>query len=495
MAKQTMGKDDNGTFHPGKGKPSGVNKEEGLGFVSTPPEKMDEYLEMTEKYTLGPDELEPSVRMRHPNRNTSKGENNFKGKENTDESNKSLNQTFTAERTTVIPEELPGILTKEIFSELANYKANCTISIFLDTHNSGVQVNNHFDPINFKNQLQEVERRLRDKGHDQGYIESLLKPGYDLLRNFDFWTELTPGLAVFIADGYFKYIKMPVTPVEEGITIEPTFYVTPLIPLMTRKEYFYILVIAKKCAKLYRADAWDIEQVKDVQLPQDMDDVKRLSGLDATTFRSGSSGSRGPVYSQEGVYHGVGGGNPEPKDNMQVYFEAVDDALWDQLMNKENAPLLLAGVEYEIPMYRKACDYHNVWPDALTGNRERQEKHELYKDAMEVMRPYFEQNKKKALDLYMNNSANSKTTSIVEDIVPAAYYSQISHLFVAKGEHLWGTFDEMNNKLQLHDTRDEDGEHLIDNTVVKTLANGGEVYLLEKNEMPADAPMAAILRY
>ena len=223
MAKQTMGKDDNGTFHPGKGKPSGVNKEEGLGFVSTPPEKMDEYLEMTEKYTLGPDELEPSVRMRHPNRNTSKGENNFKGKENTDESNKSLNQTFTEERTTVVPEELPGILTKEIFTELANYTANCTISIFLDTHNSGVQVNNHFDPINFKNQLQEVERRLREKGQDQGHIESLLKPGYDLLRNFDFWTELTPGLAIFIADGYFKYIKMPVPPVEEGITIEPTF--------------------------------------------------------------------------------------------------------------------------------------------------------------------------------------------------------------------------------------------------------------------------------
>ena len=101
----------------------------------------------------------------------------------------------------------------------------------------------------------------------------------------------------------------------------------------------------------------------------------------------------------------------------------------------------------------------------------------------------------KALEMYMNNSANSKTTSIVEDIVPAAYYSQISHLFVAKGEHIWGAFDEMKNKLQLHDSPDADGEHLIDNTVVKTLANGGEVYLLEKNEMPADAPMAAILRY
>jgi hypothetical protein len=495
MSKQTMGKDENGTFHPGKGKPSGVNKEEGLGFVSTPPEKLDEYLEMTDKYTIGEDELDPSVRMRHPNRNTSKNENNFKGKENTNESNKSLNQTFTEERTTVVPEQLPGILNKEIFSELANYKADCTVSIYLGAHSSGMEVNEHVDPVNFKNQLQEVSRRLGEKGFNQGQVESWLKPGFDLVRDFDFWTEQSPGLAVFISEGYFKYIKMPVPPVEQTIVIEPSFYVTPLVSLMTSDQYFYILVIAKQCAKVFKADAWSIEPVKDVQLPQSIEEVKRVSGLDATTFRSGSNGSRGPRYSQEGVYHGTGGGNPDGKDNMLVYFEAVDDALWDQLLNKENAPLLLAGVEYEIPIYRQACDYHNIWPEALTGNRERQETHQLYKEAMEVMKPYFEQNKKKALDMYLNNSANSKTTSIVEDVVPAAYYSQISHLFVAKGEHIWGTFDEMNNELKLHSSPDEDGEDLIDNAVEKTLANGGEVFLLEKEEMPADAPMAAILRF
>lgn len=67
-----MGKDRDGTFHPGKGKPSGANKEEGLGAQATPPEKMNEYNEMTEKYTSGPDELAPNVHLLHPNRNTSK---------------------------------------------------------------------------------------------------------------------------------------------------------------------------------------------------------------------------------------------------------------------------------------------------------------------------------------------------------------------------------------------------------------------------------------
>ena len=57
-----------------KGKPSGANQEEGLGTGITPPEKMKEYDELTEKYTDGEDGLAPGVPGRHPNRNTDKGE-------------------------------------------------------------------------------------------------------------------------------------------------------------------------------------------------------------------------------------------------------------------------------------------------------------------------------------------------------------------------------------------------------------------------------------
>jgi hypothetical protein len=59
---------------PHKGKPSGATKEEGLGLDATAPEKLDEYLEITEKYTEAEDKLVPAVHVRHPNRNTLKGD-------------------------------------------------------------------------------------------------------------------------------------------------------------------------------------------------------------------------------------------------------------------------------------------------------------------------------------------------------------------------------------------------------------------------------------
>lgn len=58
-----------------KGKPSGVNKQEGLGLKpDMPPEKLEQDEQMTEKYTSGDDEPAENLPLRHPNRNTDKND-------------------------------------------------------------------------------------------------------------------------------------------------------------------------------------------------------------------------------------------------------------------------------------------------------------------------------------------------------------------------------------------------------------------------------------
>jgi hypothetical protein len=341
-----MGKDRSGKFHPGKGKPSGINKEEGLGIAPTPPEQMEQYEEMTEKYTEGEDELSQVAHLRHPNRNTSKGEDTYKAKENNPESDTTVNNTLTEDRTPVTPEELPGVLTKDIFRDLALYQSSCCVSIYLGTHNAGVEVNERYDVISFKNALQQAESMLKERNVEATIIQNLLEPGYDLLRNDEFWLQQSPGLALFIADGYFKYIKMPVT-ATEYIVVEDTFYVTPLIPLMLSTEYFYLLVISKKQCKLFKADVFGIEHVRVEGLPKGL--AEELGDTDvATTFRAGGRGGNGGAN-----FHGIGGGNNnDDKAYIANYLEAVDDVIWKQVLHNETAPLLLAGVEYLIPIYK-----------------------------------------------------------------------------------------------------------------------------------------------
>jgi hypothetical protein len=54
--------------------------------------------------------------------------------------------------------------------------------------------------------------------------------------------------------------------------------------MITREEYFYLLVISKQTVKLFKGDAFGM-QIVPVDLPQGIEEVKRISGLDATTYR------------------------------------------------------------------------------------------------------------------------------------------------------------------------------------------------------------------
>jgi hypothetical protein len=491
ILKKIMGKDKSGEFHPGKGKPSGTNKQEGLGIHPTPPEKMKQYEEITEKYTEGEDELSPNVHLRHPNRNTSKGEDTYKAKLNNPESDKTINDTLAEDLEPTVAEELPGVLTKDLFKEVAMYESACCISIFLGTHNAGVEVNEHYDPISFKNALQQAAGILKEKDIQATEIERMLEPGYELLRNEAFWLKLSPGLAIFIADGYFKYIKMAQITAND-IVVENTFYVTPLIPIMVSNEYFYLLVISKKQTKLFRGDAFGMEYLPVEGVPKGL--AEELGDTDvATTFRAGS-GSRGGNGGAN--FHGIGGGNNnDDKAYIANYLESVDDVIWKQILHNEHAPLLLAGVEYLIPIYRSVCDYKHVWEDALTGSHEHEDTNALYKQAREKMEPYFQQRLNKALENYGNQSATPLTSSVRDEIISAAYYGRVSYLFVQKEAHIYGTFDEMEAKVSYTEQLTEGSQDLIDNAVVKTLLNGGEVFLLDKDKMPAQSAMAAIFRY
>jgi hypothetical protein len=69
-----MGKDREGKFHPKKGKPSASARVESVGLKNVNSNAIEDYLEIADKYTVGEEEPAPNIHVRHPNRNTDKGE-------------------------------------------------------------------------------------------------------------------------------------------------------------------------------------------------------------------------------------------------------------------------------------------------------------------------------------------------------------------------------------------------------------------------------------
>src|SRR5437763_14926896 len=149
-----MGKDRSGKFHPPKGHPSDASGE-GLGLrpdFNNYDDAVDKAI--TEKYTTGPDKLAEQVPLLHPNRNLHK-KDNVKSSGDDERAEKSIEQKTGDDSTDgeVQAEELPRIY-KEILRELAACQNDICVTIFLATHDQGMEVNEQVDHIQFKNALQ-----------------------------------------------------------------------------------------------------------------------------------------------------------------------------------------------------------------------------------------------------------------------------------------------------------------------------------------------------
>jgi hypothetical protein len=382
------------------------------------------------------------------------------------------------------------LISKEEFTELINYQGDNCISIYIPTHRSGVAVNEKQDAILLKNALQAVNTDLQKQGLPSQVIEDLLQPGFELYNNEIFWNNQLDGLAVFLANGFSKVIQLPFSVNEEQF-LNHTFYISPLLPAITNKEEFYLLVLSKHDAKFYQGNAFGLQRLEIEGLPNGMDDVVHFEEKEGQQlFRQGSKGGTGTAG-----FHGHGEGQLDDKANLGIYFQEVDKTLFTEVLHDKNVPLVLAGVEYLIPIYKGVSKYNNIAEEAITGNQEHESQLVLFNKARQILDPYFKQETKKSLQNYYNQIATASTSSMPEKVIPASFYAQVSDLFVCKGEHIWGKFNKDENKLEIHTEKQEGDECLINMAAAQTYIHGGAVYLLEREQMPNESIIAAFLRF
>lgn len=381
-------------------------------------------------------------------------------------------------------------LSRDEFTELVNYQAANCISIYIPTHRSGVEVNQKQDAILLKNALQDATIQLQNLDLPSHEVEKILQPGFDLYKDEVFWNNQLDGLALFIANGFFKVIQLPFT-VNEELFLNSSFYISPLLPAISNKEEFYLLVLSKKDAQFFHGNAFRLERLEVEGLPNGMDDVIHFEEKEGEQLlRQGGKGGKGSAN-----FHGHSDGQPDEKTNLAVYFQEVDRTLFTEVLHDKNVPLVLAGVEYLIPIYKSISKYGNIAETAITGSQEHQNTLELFTKCREILAPYFKQEVNKALQNYYNQIATALTSSMPDKVIPASHYAQVSDLFICKDEHIWGRFDQVENKLEIHLQKQDGDECLINKAAAQTYLHGGAVHLLDKEKMPKESIIAAFLRF
>jgi hypothetical protein len=359
------------------------------------------------------------------------------------------------------------------------------ISIFMPTVRTGDQIQQN--PIRFKNLLRTAEERLTKLGLRRQDAADFLQPAADLLDDPDFWRHQSDGLAVFLTDGMLRTFSLPRT-FDELVVVTNRFHLKRLIPLLNNDGRFYILALSQNEARLLEATKSGARRVEAEEMPTTLADALKLEesqGFGRLSAASEGGSDNGPANDER------------VKQRLLRYFQQVDRGISDMLKERD-APLVLAGVEYLLPIYREASSYRYILEDVITGNPDNMNSKELHQRAWELVEPVFERELEEQIERFreLEGRGAVEGSSDLKSILEAAHLGRVGTLFVASGVRHWGTFDPNTLTLHTHSEQQPDGQDLLDLAAIQTYLTGGRVYALPPEAMPKqNQPIAAVFRY
>jgi len=196
-----------------------------------------------------------------------------------------------------------------------------------------------------------------------------------------------------------------------------------------------------------------------------------------------------------GIFHGHHPADDEKKKILR-FFQTVNDGLQDMLEEKK-LPMVLAGVEYLLPIFREVSSQQSLLEDAIEGNPDKENLKELHEKAWEIVKPVFEESQRKAFEKFeqLHGQNSDLATTDLETSVKAAVIGQVETIFVPLEMQRWGRYDSGRHEVIFKEEPSPEEEDLFDFAATQTLLNSGQVFAVPPQQLPGDGEVAAILRY
>jgi hypothetical protein len=335
--------------------------------------------------------------------------------------------------------------------------------------------------VRIKNALRRAEKQLKAMNVDQQMIESLLQPAKELEQSVEISGRWGSGLVMLRSPNVFRY-SWPRNMPAETVIVGDRFPIGLLVSLFSTATSFYLLSLSQKHVHLFRCTDQSCEPIT---LPGDvptnlnvwLNTRKPDHVLDNRSSAGPSTGS------MKGVVFGTSSDRDAREEYLRHFFNEIDKGI-RTVLKEQTVPLVLAGVEYELALYRRISSYPRLANESVFGSPDSL-KDEVLERARAVVQHQIPDSLQKALDQLDGGSARVSFDGA--QIVRAAQDGRVAYLFLREGNFAReGGVREGNNS----------GEEAAANTAaIETLLHGGEVFMLSPDRMPDGGSLAALMRY
>ena len=352
------------------------------------------------------------------------------------------------------------------------------------------------DMLRFSMQIREAENLLLLKNLRSSQVEDVLKPIRTLVEDEQFWLHSADGVTVFRSPDEFLTFRLPYT-FQEQVIVTTHFYLRPLLPLIIDDGRFYILTLSQKEIRLLECMHYSVYEV---ELPETIPCsfvayVKyKESENELQYYSSASDAVTGKAGRRAAIFQGQRAGVDDENTRILHYFQRVDSGL-HALLKDEKVPLVLAGVEFLLQIYRKANTYPYLLREEIPGDPDRENAEVLRKQAYPIVVPYFKKSREEAAASYTTCTGTGRASNNIRTIISASFCGRVECLFMTQDQEQWGIFNLRNDTLHVHQKPRFGDDDLLDIAASQTLLHEGLVYVVEQADMPDDGPLAAVLRY
>lgn len=380
------------------------------------------------------------------------------------------------------------LFTHDELNELTKHHDQPCVSIFLPTERKGPDVLK--GRVRLKNLLSKAEQQLNEQGLAEGNIKRMLAPAWQHVEDEQFWQHQSDGLALFLTEDGMRQFRVPQS-FQESVHCRDHFYVNPLLPLLQANGQYYVIAVSQGDVRLLEGTRQGLEELEKDSLPKDLNSALGWWQEQNTSFHSMQQKSGARRGDDTVIYHGHD--TDQTEHELKTYFRKIDEVVAETLKGK-SAPLLFAGVDYLFPFYQEVNEYPHLQQEMIHGNPDDWNASEIHDRAWKIIEPKLQASEQHLVDQFHERAAHELATADLDTLLTAAQFGLVETLVVSSSARLPGQYNTETQTIIYANKNDEQSEDLIDRAVLMTLESSGEVIGFEKEKLPTELPLFALLR-
>jgi hypothetical protein len=323
--------------------------------------------------------------------------------------------------------------------------------------------------------LRSIQEQLVESHTDTKTACGLLAPVERLVADLETSHMWANSLIAFRSPGAFRHYWMRER-LKDVAVVGERFEIRPLLAALSREQRFHLLAIGRHHVRLFRSTAHSMEGVRlEGVVPQNMQQFLHTRQPDHLLEDRMAAGPS--VGSMQGVLFGTGSESEKEQDRFRHFLKEAERGV-TKLLRRDAEPLILAGMEYDVAIYRQLNTYPHLLEQAIHGSPERLTAHNLHERAWEIVSQCPSEPLQKALADYRKQSGAALVFGDTGAILKAAAAGRVAGLFLSESAGTPGQPDDPLNMAAL-----------------ETVLHGGWAFALNPAEMPAKDSAAALLRF